>query len=132
MSTNIYQVRRGGDSSVLDMRNTSAVRPPMFVEICLVCFQYFSTCLKVPNILLLSCVSSTALPVVGLTILAMESRVRGYRTLLSALLPDLFPNGKSVMMTSTELSFKQGARQSHWKKSAGGCDRRLFFSLKAK
>ena len=46
---------------------------------------------------------------------------------MSALLPDLFPKGRSVMMTSTLLSRRQGRRQSHWRKSAGARALRLFF-----
>ena len=55
----------------------------------------------------LSCVSNTALPVLGLTTLAIDKSICGYNTLLSALEPLLLPKGKSEINTSTELSVEK-------------------------
>ena len=59
------------------------------------------------NMEFLSCVSNTALPVLGLTTLAIDKSICGYNTLLSALEPLLLPKGKSEINTSTELSRKK-------------------------
>ena len=60
----------------------------------------------------LSCVSNTALPVLGLTTLAIDKSICGYNTLLSALEPLLLPKGKSEINTSTELSVKKNSESS--------------------
>ena len=64
--------------------------------------------------LFLSCVSRTALPVDGLVTLAVSCRALRYNTLLSSLLPDLLPNGRSETTTSAQLLRKGSRVASHW------------------
>ena len=64
------------------------------------------------NMEFLSCVSNTALPVLGLTTLAIDKSICGYNTLLSALEPLLLPKGKSEINTSTELSVEKKSESS--------------------
>ena len=110
-------------------RNTRAVNPPMFVETILDFVQNFDTLGRIWNILVLSWVSRTALPVLGRTNLARESSVSGYNFRLSCLLPLRRPKGKSEMTTSTELALKQPAlTTSHWITSMAGASLRLFFT----
>ena len=118
-----------GDWSVLVRRNTRAVSPPIFVDTTLDLTQNLTTFGRILNMLVLSCVSNTALPVFGLTSLARESKVSGYSFRLSALLPLLRPKGKSEMTTSTELSLRHPAfTTSHWITSTAGKELRLFFT----